>query len=83
MVVSPKRFRKDHSSLPTQSDHEAQFDSSLNDSDSLAETLKAAKNLIKLLKQDKDDRLKDIEEACDKMKTKLQQKKNELLLWVD
>ena len=72
MVVSPKIFTKDYSSLPAQSEHEARFDSSLNDNDSLAETLKAVKHSIKLLKQHKADRLKDIEEACDKMKTELQ-----------
>ena len=83
MEVSPKRFRKDHSSLPAQFEHEARFDSSLNDNDSLEDILKAGRESIKISKQHKDDRLKYIEEACDKMKTKLQQKKNELLMWVD
>ena len=41
------------------------------------------KQSIKLSKQHKAGQLKDIEEACDKMKTELQQKKNELLMWVD
>ena len=83
MVVSPKRFGIDYSSLPAQSEHEARFDSSLNDNDSLVKTLKAMKQSINLLKQHKAGRLKDIEEACNKMKTKLQQKKNELLMCVD
>ena len=83
VVVSPKRFQKDHSSLLAQSKHEARFDSSLNDNDSLAETLKAAKQSIKLLKQHKADQLKDIEEARDRLKTELQQQNNELLMWVD
>ena len=39
--------------------------------------------MIKISKQHKADRLKYIEEACDKMKTELQQKKSELLMWVD
>ena len=37
VVVSPNIFGKDHSSLPAQSEHEARFDSSLNDNDSLAD----------------------------------------------
>ena len=83
VVVSPKRFRKDHSSLPAQSEHEARFDSSLNDNDSLVETLKTGKQSIKISKQHKANRLKYIEEAHDRLKTELQQKKNELLMWVD
>ena len=55
----------------------------MNDEDSLAETLKAAKQSIKLSKQHKVDRLKEIEEARDRLKTELQQQKNELLMWVD
>ena len=57
MVVSPKRLVKDNSPLPVQSQHEARFDSPLNDEDSLVETLKVAKQSIK----HKADRLKDIE----------------------
>ena len=83
MVVSPKRLVKYNSPLPARSEHEARFDSPLNDDDSLAETLKAAKQSIKLSKQHKANWLKDIEEACDRMKTELQQQKNELLMWVD
>ena len=40
VVVSPKRFVKDNSPLPAQSEHEARFESPLNDEDSLAKTLK-------------------------------------------
>ena len=83
VVVSAKRFRKDYSSLPAQSKHEARFDSSLNDDDSLAETLKAMKQSIKISKQHKVDWLKYIEEARDRLKVELQQQKNELLMWVD
>ena len=83
VVVSPKRFMKYKSPLPAQSEHEARFDSPLNDEDSLAETLKVAKQSIKISKQHKVDQLKDVEESCDKMRTELQQKKNELLMWVD
>ena len=36
-----------------------------------------------LSKQHKVDRLKEIEEARDMLKTELQQQKNELLMWVD
>ena len=57
-MVSPKRVVKDDSPLPTQSEHEARLKSPLNDEDSLAETLKAAKQPIKLSKQHKVDRLK-------------------------
>ena len=73
VVVSPKRLMKDKSPLPEQSEHEAQFDSPLNDEDSLAETLKSMKHSIKLSKQHKVDRLKEIEEAHDKLKVELQQ----------
>ena len=83
VVVSPKRFVKDNSPLPAQSEHEARFDSPLNDEDSLAETLKVAKQSIKILKQHKANRLKDIEEAHDRLKIELQQQQNELLMWVD
>ena len=83
VVVSPKRFVKDNSPLPTQSEHEARFESPLNDEDSLAETLKVVKHSIKLSKQHKVDRLKYIEEAHDRLKTELQQQKNEFLMWVD
>ena len=82
-MVSPKRFVKDYSPLQAQSEHEARLKSPLNDEDSLAETLKAAKQSIKLYKQHKVDRLKDIEGARDMLKTELQQQKNELLMWVD
>ena len=83
MVVSPKTLLKDNSPLPAHSEHEALFDSPLNDEDSLAETLKVAKQSIKLSKQHKTNQLKDIEEARDRLKIELQQQKNELLLWVD
>ena len=55
----------------------------MNDEDSLAETLKATKQSLKISKQHKVDRLKEIEEAHDLLKTELQQQKNELLMWVD
>ena len=83
LVVSPKRFVKDNSPLAAQSEHEARFESPLNDEYSLADTLKAVKQLIKLSKQHKVDRLKDIEEACDRLKIELQHQKNKLLMWVD
>jgi len=83
LVVSPKRVVKDDSPLPAQSEHEARLKSPLNDEDSLTETLKVAKQSIKISKQHKVDRLKDIEEARDRLKTELQQQKNELLMWVD
>ena len=73
MVVSRKRFGKDHSSLPARSEHEARFDSPLNDDVSLAETFEGSKESIKILKQHKADQLKDIEEARDRLKTELQQ----------
>ena len=82
-MASPKRFVKDNSPLPTQSEHEARFESPLNDEDSLEETLKAANQSIKISKQHTVDRLKDIEEVHDRLKTELQQQKNELLMWVD
>ena len=83
LVVSPKRVLEDDSPLPAQPEHEARLKSPLNDEDSLAETLKAVKQSIKLSKQHKVDRLKDIEEARHMLKTELQQQKNELLMWVD
>ena len=83
MVVSPKRLVKDNSPLPAQFEHEARFDSPLNDEHSLAENLKEAKQSIKISKQHKADQLKDIEEARDRLKAELQQQKNELLMWVD
>ena len=82
-MVSPKTVVKDDSPLPTQSKHEAQLKSPLNDEDSLAENLKAAKQSIKLSKQHKFDQLNAIEEARDMLKRELQQQKNELLMWVD
>ena len=60
VVVSPKRFVKDNSPLPAQSEHEARFESPLNDEDSLAETLKAVKQSINISKQHKVDRLKKL-----------------------
>ena len=76
LVVSPKRFLKYNSPLPAQSEHEAWIKSPLNDEYSLAETLKAVKQLIKLSKQHKVDRLKDIEKSHDRLKTEIQQQKN-------
>ena len=83
LMVSPKRDLKYDSPLPAQSEHEDRLKSPLNDEDSLAETLKAVKQSIKLSKQHKVDWLKDIEEARDMLKTELQKQKNELLMWVD
>ena len=41
------------------------------------------KQSINLSKQHNVDRLKDIEEARDRLKAELQQQENELLMWVD
>ena len=74
-MVSPNRVVKDNSPLPAQSEHEARFESPLNDEDSLAETLKVAKQSISIYKKHKVDRLKYLEEARDRLKTQLQQQK--------
>ena len=73
----------DNSPLSVQPEHEVQFKPTLNDECSLEETLKVAEQSIKIFQQHKDKQLKEEEEACVILKTKLQQQKNELLMWVD